>query len=148
MKKIKVILAAVVLSAFALTSCSSDDDSTPATLIGKWNRTKTVSVIGTSNTTTPYVNNQATCGKDYIEFTAANVLRNVVFNKDAQGVCSEAPGDQGAYTKTNDALTIVGGLYDGTYAISTLSGSELRIVDQGTVGDVDVTTTIYFSRAK
>jgi len=149
MKKIKIVLATVLFSAFALTSCSSDDDGAPTTLVGKWNPTKTTTVVGSGNgQTTNYVDNQVSCGKDYIEFTGTNIVKNVVWNKSADGVCSEAPGDAGAYAKVADVLTITGGVYEGTYAVSRLTGSELRLVETATVGGAVVTSTRFFSKAK
>jgi len=148
MKKIKIVLAAVICSVFALTSCSNDDDSgVGASIVGKWNPQQTVTSVGTANQPAePYVNNQVSCGKDYIEFADPSILKNVVWNKDADGVCSETPGTVGAWAKTGDVVTVTGGSFAGTYKVTRLTGSELRLAETGTIGGVAVTTTIYFAK--
>ena len=150
MKKIKVALAAFVLAGLTLTSCGSDDNGggTPAEITGKWNPTKTVTKIGTTTDTQDYVNNTTTCDKDYFEFvgTTGGNLRDVIFVSGQNG-CSEDLGDPATWTKADKALTIVGGDLEGSYEITTLSGSDLVISDKFTQAGQEVSITYHFRKA-
>jgi hypothetical protein len=118
MKKLMSLGFALV----CLASCSSDDDNTPAVnldnLQKKWYNVSTI--IG--GQTIPYDGNEP-CGKDYLEFQAAGVLREVdVYD------CQEDPdATLGTYTAAQTTLTTV---LDGetiTYTIKTLNASSLQI---------------------
>ncbi|AWA30809.1 hypothetical protein HYN48_12365 [Flavobacterium magnum] len=146
MKKIKFLaMAAIASLAF---SCSSDSDSGPApTIIAKWNLTKTVSVVSGTTDTDPYTDNEPGCDKDYIEFVTGGVLKNIIFFKNAENVCTEDAGDQGTWTQAGDALNVTGGALAGTYEVTKLTNSELQIRATSTVGGTTVTVTRYFNKA-
>ena len=150
MKKIKNLFAAFTITALALTSCSSDDNgaSTEASIVGKWTPTKTVSVTGTANTSIPYTDNEPNCDKDYIEFASGGGFSRVTYFKDGDNNCTQQSATAQTYTKTNSALTISGGLYAGTFEVTKLSSSELRLKQQSTSGGVTTTNTINFSKVQ
>lgn len=150
MKNIKILLATAIIAAFTLTSCNKDEDNGPVTngsITAKWNPTKTVVSANGGNITQNYTDNEAGCTKDYIEFTAANALNNVVFFKNADNVCTASTATPATYSKSANTLTVVGGEYEGTYTISTLSGSELIVKSVETVSGNQITTNIYFTKA-
>ncbi|WP_219928749.1 lipocalin-like domain-containing protein [Flavobacterium pallidum] len=129
-------------------SCSSDSDSGPApTIVGKWNLSKTVSTVAGATDTQPYTDNEVGCDKDYVEFVTGGTLKNIVFFKNAQSICTEDAGEQGTWTQANNALNITGGEFEGTYQVAKLSNSELRITASSTVGGAPVTVTYYFNKA-
>jgi len=149
MKTIKVLLAALIVTAFS-TSCSKDDDgnSTGGDLTAKWNQTKTVLKISGETYNQPYDENQAGCDKDYLEFTDAGMLIDVVYYDPAGAeTCAEDSTDPVAYTKSDNTLTIAGGEYGGTYTIKKLTGSNLEIEQTSTAGGLTTVTTVYFTKA-
>lgn len=140
---------AFVVAGMTLVSCSSDDDSGAApTIEGKWNQTKTVTKIGSaSSQTQDYSGNEAGCEKDYIQFVASGVLRDVILFKDAQNNCQENAGTEGSWSKSDDNLTIEGGDFAGSYTITKLSASNLVIVNNSTQAGQDFVITYYFDKA-
>lgn len=148
MKKIKVALVLLVTGALSLTSCSSDDSGSSASIEGKWNPEKTVIKSSGNTITQKYDENEAGCDKDYIEFVSGGVLRNVIWFKNAENVCTENAAAPQVWSKTDNELSISGGEFDGTYDIAKLSGSELRLVSQESFGGVAATVTVYFKKAK
>ena len=73
MKKLKLFVSLFFVTGMLLTSCSSDDDNTPAgpvtngNISAKWNPVKTIFKV---NDAAPneflYTENEETCAKDYI----------------------------------------------------------------------------------
>lgn len=151
MKNIKILLATAVIAAFTLTSCSKDDNNTgPVTngsITEKWNQTKSVVSANNQNITQNYIDNEVGCTKDFIQFTTTNAFNNVVYYKNADNACTEDAASPVTYIKSTNALTINGGEYDGTYTITTLSGSELIVKSVETISGTEITTTTYFSKA-
>lgn len=148
MKKIKVVLASLTIATLTLTSCSSDDSSgTSVSIVGKWNPIKTVIKSSGSTITQDYDENEAGCAKDFIEFVEGGVLRNVIYFKNAENACTEDAAEPEVWAKTDDELTITGGEYDGTYEITKLSGSELRVTQTESLGGTTATVTVYFKKA-
>jgi len=149
MKKIKVLLAAVILTGLTLTSCSSDDDSggTSASIVGKWTPVKTIFKINGQSLTTPYEDNEAGCDKDYLEFVEGGAVNDVIYYKNAQNVCTQDVGDPATWVKNNNSLTVNGTFdYDGTYTIEKLTGSELRVSTSESSGGVTSTAITYFTK--
>ncbi len=147
MKKIKVVLATLIMAGLTLTSCSSDDSSgTAASIVGKWNETKTVTKISGSTVTQTYENEEG-CDKDFVEFKAGGTLDRVTYFTNASDDCEASSQTGVGYTKTDDVLVINGSIYEGTYEITKLSGSELRVVTEDNTGGTSFTTTIYFKKA-
>ena len=148
MKTIKVLLSALVISAFSF-SCSSDDDgsSTGGDLTARWNPTKTIVKISGESFTQNYTSNEPGCDKDYIEFTDGGLVNNAIYFKNAEEVCTQDAATPVEYTRTDNTLVIADGEYGGTYEISKLTGSELQIKQTSTSGGITSETTVYFSKA-
>jgi hypothetical protein len=149
MKTIKVVLAALVISAFSFTSCSSDDEgsSTGGDLTAKWNPIKTIVKIAGQEVEQPYEENEPGCSKDYVEFTDAGAFNNVIYFKNADNVCTEDSGAPVTYTRNENTIVISGGEFGGTYTITRLTGSELRVQQTSTSGGITATTTIFLTKA-
>ena len=151
MKKIKVLLVAFVLGGLTLTSCSSDDNSTPASINAKWTPTKTVIKIGANQEVSEdYTNNQEGCDKDYIEFSETNsVFKDKYFYKNGSNACIEDDAaDPGTFNNSNDVLIINAddSTYDGTYKVTTLTNNTLVISFDTQVGTNMVTTSYHFKK--
>jgi hypothetical protein len=149
MKKIKILLAAIIVTGLSV-ACSSDDDGSAikGDVNGKWNPSKTTVKVGTETFTQNYTLNEEGCSKDYIEFDTANVLNFAVYNRNPDtNACEEVAGTPSTWARDENTLTIVGGQYDGTYEITKLNNSELRIQDESTSAGVTTTTTVYFTSA-
>jgi hypothetical protein len=149
MKNLKVAITALTIAGLSLTSCSSDDSSgTAASIVAKWNQTKTVTKVGNSgNITQSYQENEVGCDKDYIEFTANGAVNDVIYFKNATNVCEADLATPTSYTKTDNAMTIAGGEFQGVYEITKLSGSQLIIKSIENVSGNEITTSIYFNKA-
>ncbi len=151
MKKMRIFVAAFVVAGLGLTSCSSDDNSSagePATIEKKWNQTQTVTKVG-SNTlpAVPYEDNVADCSKNYIEFAAGGVYKDVVYFKQG-GNCQENIAEPGTWSKTDSQLVINnGGDLTGTYTINKLTLNALEISTSSVAAGVTTTTTVYFTQA-
>jgi hypothetical protein len=150
MKKLRILIATVVIAGISAVSCSSDDDggAVSGSIERKWNPTKTTVKVGSDTFTQNYADNEVGCSKDYIEFAAANVLNRVVYNRNVDtNECESVNGTPATWARDENTLTITGGQYEGTYEIVKLNGSELRIEDESTAAGVTTTTTVYFNKA-
>jgi hypothetical protein len=150
MNKIKLFAAALAIGALSF-SCSSDDSEN---LLGgdftaKWNPIKTVIKISGETFEEQYDSNQAGCDKDFVEFTEANTVNNVIYYDPAGAVtCAEDAEPIQEYTRTDNTLVVSGGQYGGTYEITKLTSSELRLEQTSTAGGgITTVTTIYFNKA-
>ena len=148
MKKIKFFLPLILVFLSTLISCGSDDNtpSTPASIIAKWNVSKTVVKTSTNTSEIPYTSNEAGCDKDYTEFAANGSLNKVVYFKNASNVCTPDAAGGSTWNKSNNTLTITGGEFAGTYQIKTLSESQLTIESTQTLSGTQFTTTVYFNK--
>ncbi|HLA57048.1 MAG TPA: hypothetical protein VK623_13165 [Flavobacterium sp.] len=149
MKKIKILLAAIIVTSLSVVSCSSDSDgnSTNGNIVAKWNPVKSTLKVGTQTVTQPYEENEPGCPKDYVNFLEAGTLANVIYFKNASDECTADAATQVNWVKDGTTLVITGGEYDGTYEITKLTSSELRIADESTSGGITTTATVYFSKA-
>ncbi|HEX8270843.1 MAG TPA: lipocalin family protein [Flavobacterium sp.] len=151
MKRFKLLFAVVMLSGFTLTSCSKDDGpgedtGTDGNIVGRWNQDRTVFGFNGNEIEEEYVNEEETCGDDYLEFTNGGALIKSVRFKDANNICQVSSTTPVSYTRSNNTLTISGGEFQGTYEILRLTGLELWIRDEQTTGGATTTTTFYFDR--
>ncbi|HEU0137942.1 MAG TPA: lipocalin family protein, partial [Flavobacterium sp.] len=124
MKSIKLFLAVVIASAFTMTSCSNDDDagiSTDGNIVGTWNYNRTITNLNGQETSQEYTSHEPGCEKDFQEFVAGGVFRDVVIYKNASNVCTE-DAESGTWTKSGNTLTLTGN-EAGTYQIIRLDGS-------------------------
>jgi hypothetical protein len=107
---------------FCLASCS-DDDSTPAVSLNNLQkRWYNVSTQYNGGTPAPYQGNLA-CGKDYLEFAANNVARQV----DVTDCQTDPTTTTGTYTASDKTLTTALGGTTVTYDIVKLDSKVLRI---------------------
>lgn len=155
MKNVKLLLSVLVASTL-MFSCSSDDgggSSTGGNIEARWNPTRTiVEVNGDTFLNEPYDENEPDCEKDYIEFTNPNVLNFVVYVQGAGGQCETSTADPATWSKNDntlvvDDLFINGEDFSGTWTITRLTGSELRIKKDMTSAGVTTTSKIYFTKA-
>lgn len=149
MKTIKLFAAALLMGAVSF-SCSSDDDENTlgGDLTARWNPTKTVVKISGESFTENY-ENQPGCAKDYIEFTDANMVNNVIyFDPAGAETCAEDAEPAQPYTRNENNLVIGGGEYGGTYEITRLTSSELRIEQTSTAGGLTTETTVFFNKTQ
>lgn len=136
-----------LLAVAFLSSCSDDDGgNVEASIEAKWTPTKTVTKIGSSNPISQnYSGNEPGCDKDYIQFQSGGTLKTAVFFKNASNACTEDAVNSN-WEKTNDALTISGGTYQGDYTIKKLNGSDLTLEGESTIGGTTTVTTVYFKK--
>lgn len=150
MKNIKILLATAIIAAFTLTSCSKDDNNngpvTNGSITEKWNPIKTIITTNGLDTTQSYGDNVATCDKNFLEFTATTA-NFVVYYKNSTGACQQDAPNTATYVKSGNNLVITGGKYNGSYTITTLSGSELIVKSVGTQSGIQFTTMTYFTKA-
>lgn len=153
MKKIKVIIAAVLFAGISAVSCSSDDDG-PAVrgeVNGTWNPIKTTVKVGNDTATFEYTSNETGCSKDYIEFAPNAVLNSGIYYRNGADVCTPETNSPGTYGRSDNTLVLdglVGTLdYDGTYEIIKLNGSELQIRNSNSSGGATTITTVFFRKA-
>ena len=142
----------MMVASAAVVSCSSDDDgpSNNGTIEARWNPVKTTVKVGSSSTITQnYEGNEPGCDKDYIEFVDGGVLNRVSSFRDADEICQTSSASTVAnWSKTDDMVTITGDTsYAGTYEVTRLTNSELRLEEIDNTGGITTVTTIYFSKA-
>ncbi|WP_298396681.1 lipocalin family protein [Flavobacterium sp.] len=142
MIKFKKLFLCSVLS-IGLLSCSKDDDSNNAAavaLAGKWQFTKTGTINSNNQEVLTDYQHESGCTKDFIELTAAGVLKSHEFeNPNCQETISTA-----SYSRNNNTITIT---YPGDPAINgeilelTNTTLKVKFVSSG-ITDVDILTRI------
>lgn len=114
-------LLALSLLLVGLASCSDDDNKSAVNLDNLQKRWYNVSTI-VNGTKIPYDGNLS-CGKDYLEFQASGVLKEV----DVYSCQEDADVTTGTYTAAQETLVTI---LDGetvTYTIKKLSSASLQI---------------------
>lgn len=114
----KLLALALVLA--GLVSCS-DDDSSSINLNNLQKRWYYVSTI-VSGRTIPYDGNLS-CGKDYLEFQAAGIVRDV----NVTSCQSDPTVEAGTYTAIDKTVVTVFGGETVNYTISKLDSKNLRL---------------------
>ncbi len=129
-----------------LISCS-DDDSNSASIIGGWNRVRTITQIGNdSPVENPYNGNEIGCDRDYIEFRDSELLRDVVWYKNSEEICTEDV-EELSWAKEGDLLTIDSDVDDPeTFTVTRLTNSTLEYRSEITTSGVVIKVTQVFSR--
>lgn len=153
MKKMKLAVFAFVAAGLTLVGCSDDDNKTVASIEGKWTPTKTITLFNGNQTVENYQENEAGCDKDYREFLAGGAYRYVIYYRNTTDVCTE-DALVSTYSKSGDTVTIVDTDPSatvtppdaGTYEITKLTGSELRLTSNATVGGVSVEVTRVYKK--
>jgi hypothetical protein len=155
MKKLKFFFAAILVTGM-MVSCSDDDDpAVSGSVEGRWNPVKTTVKVGSDTVTEPYDGHDPDCQKDYIEFADNAVLNIVAYNySDISNTCVAENAPAASWGRSDNTITITGTPdggnfdFDGTYTITKLNGSELRIQNVSTSGGTTITTTVFFSKAQ
>lgn len=149
MKVALKIVTILFVTLTLLTSCGGDDaPSVPPTILAKWTPSRTILEANGSRITTNYADNVPGCDKNFVEFTATNVFRNVVFFKNASNVCDQDEADPTTYTLNENNLVIASGLYSGNYTIFRLTNNELAIKTTESLSGVSTTITTYFNKVQ
>lgn len=132
MKKLILLFVACV-SLTTITSCSKDDDSSSASLEGKWEWSKEGFSANGQEVLSNY-EHTAGCSKDYIVITSTTVSDHT-FESNGTGGCSEDIFNT-TYTRSGNTLTVGTGALASTAQIASLTGSTLKITyaDEDTPG--------------
>lgn len=127
MKKIVLMAAFLSLGMFQV-SCDKEDneDYVPVpTLVGKWNYSKSGTMVGQSEVLSDYDGNEPGCTKDYIVFDPNGALLDVDFDS-TDSPCEEL-SEVGTYSVTGNTLTVNFGEGAESVQILNLSFTELKI---------------------
>jgi len=128
MKRLKFILGAILISGFALTSCSDDDSDSnqeqQASIEGKWFYAKQgFSAAGVDNLQN-YDGHEAGCTKDnFVLDAAAGSWKEYDY---ASTTCDETVVTS-TYTRNGNSITFGTGPDAETYEIQSVTDSSLRI---------------------
>jgi len=122
MKKLILLFVACV-SLTSITSCSSDDDNSSASLEGKWEYSKEGFASNGQEILTDY-DHATGCNKDFIQITATTVSDHEFFNN---GDGCEEDIFTVAYSRSGNTLTIGTGVDASVAQIVTLNGSTLKV---------------------
>lgn len=141
--RIRAVL--IALAVFCFWSCSSDDEPF-ASIVGQWNKVSTTTQVGhQAPNTVPYDSNTIGCHKDYWEFGEGEVLRDVVWYKNANEICTEDI-DLKTYVHTGDQLTISEPGLTETFTVIRLTGSLLEFQSTTHTGGITLKVTHTFAR--
>ncbi|WP_310558244.1 lipocalin family protein [Flavobacterium sp.] len=147
MKKLSNLFVLIVILVTVFTSCTKDI-SGPVDVNfaeGKWNFDKsTVSSSGfTLPYTTDYLKNEDGCPKDYIELLTGGVAKNGNYTS---GCAFEQKVGIWSTSGTNLIMSVAGSGIDGTFAIVSLSATELILKIDGTYEGKSGTLNLYFKK--
>jgi hypothetical protein len=128
--KIRSLLLALILSVgLFTTSCSSDDNEgeTLVPLEGKWDLSKTGTVINGTETLVDPIENANNCSKDYIELKLDNTIN--VGNYDSAVTACALTVQSGIYSRSHNNITTVVNGVTKTQDIVNLTLKELKVKD-------------------
>ncbi|MDQ6471229.1 lipocalin family protein [Flavobacterium sp. LHD-80] len=128
--KTRSLLLALILSIGLFTTSCSNDDNEGETLIpleGKWDLSKTGTVINGTETLTDAPENQSGCNKDYLELKLDNTV-NVGDYSSAVSACALTV-QSGIYSRSHNNLTTVINGVSKTQDIVNLTLKELKVRD-------------------
>ncbi len=135
MKKLAFLFVAAL--AIGTTSCSKDDDSSSASLEGKWEYTKDGGIIQGQEILTDYVH-AAGCAKDFTQISSTTIVDHEFFGDD----CLESTYTLN-YTRNGNTITITEGTEVFTGTILQLDNTTLKIkgeeITEGGITYSDVT---------
>jgi len=126
--KTKRLLFALILSiGLFATSCSSDDNEgeTLVPLEGKWELSKTGTVIGGTETLVDPIENQSGCNKDYLELKLDNTAHVGDYSTSACTLTVQS----GIYSRSHNNITTVINGVTKTQDIVNLTLKELKVKD-------------------
>lgn len=142
MKYTRLLSVSGMLAFSALALSCGSDDGFDASIIGKWNYSKTITTINNGSPNTQnYEGNTIGCDKDYQQFADGGVYRDVVLFKNEDQICTESV-ETDVYAKNGDQLTIG----ETTYTVTKLTDTELRYASTVVNGAVSVKVENVFRR--
>ncbi|AXB58725.1 lipocalin family protein [Flavobacterium fluviale] len=130
MKSRNILFAmALGLGMFA-TSCSSDDNEgeTIVPLQGKYNLSKTGTMVGTEEVLIDAIENAPGCSRDYLDLR----LSNAAVYGDYDGSNCALVETTGTYVRSHNDLTVTIGGITTTSDIMNLTNKELKLKDKAT----------------
>ena len=130
MKSRKILFTiALGLGMFA-TSCSSDDNEgeTIVPLQGKYNLSKTGTMVGTEEVLIDAIENAPGCSRDYLDLR----LSNAAVYGDYDGSNCALVETTGTYVRSHNDLTVTIGGITTTSDIMNLTNKELKLKDKAT----------------
>ncbi|MTH18005.1 lipocalin family protein [Flavobacterium sp. LC2016-01] len=128
--KTRSLLLALILSIGLFTTSCSNDDNEGETLIpleGKWDLSKTGTVINGTETLSDAPQNQSGCNSDYLELKLDNTV-NVGDYSSAVSACALTV-QSGIYSRSHNNLTTVINGVTKTQDIVNLTLKELKVKD-------------------
>lgn len=143
MKKIILLFVSVLSLGLVSTSCSksdSEDSSTSASIVGKWELYQTGEKIGSTESLDLYMH-QSGCAKDYAEFKV-----NGTFETKTYEVACAVSTTSGTYSKSGNSLTTTDEYGPTTVVIKELSSSTLKVYDTYTDGGTTYTDITVLKR--
>ena len=141
MKKISILVASAFVFGLTFTSCSSDDDSSGGSIVGKWNfSTEKVSINGITITDEAYSGNDEGCAtKDYLEISETTAVEYDYFG-------SECTLDTytSTYTRSGNTLTLTEDGEVSTVEVLSVNSNTLviRSVETMEGGNITYDTTL------
>lgn len=138
MKTKSIFLSALFLSIGLFTVSCSNDDNDGETIVpiqGKYNLSKTGSIIGGSEVLVDASQNQSGCNPDYLDLR----LSNAAVIGDYNGSNCSLTETTGTYVRSHNDLTLTFGNSSSTSDIMNLTNKELKIKDK-TTGIITVYT--------
>ena len=129
MKTKRILLGLLLCIGLTTTSCSNDDNEgeTLVPLSGKWDLSKTGTVINGTETLTDAAENQSGCNKDYLELKLDNTV-NVGDYSSVVSACALTV-QSGIYSRSHNNLTTVVNGVSKTQDIVNLTLKELKLRD-------------------
>lgn len=139
MKRLSVLVASALVFGLTFTACSSDEDSTPASIVGKWNNSKEMYNVGGQNfPEVAYDDHETGCAKDYLEFAEDGTWTiGDYYDTD----CSLST-NSGSYVQDGKTLT----WENGNTTVIKVSGSTLKLKTTETMDGMTMTTTETFTK--
>jgi len=142
MRKTIVFFVSIVLLGINFTSCSSNDDA-PASVVGKWNYSKTLtSINGVASPEEDY-ENEPGCSKDYFELKSGGAFDA----GDYSGSSCTLDKSVGTWTQNGSTITIVTDKDTFSGEVVSVSSTVLKIKTTETSNGFTVAVVITFTKA-
>ena len=137
MKSRKILFVLALSAGMFVTSCSNDDNEgeTIVPIQGKYNLSKTGTIVNGQEVLVDAPQNQSGCPGDYLELKLSNAA--VIGDYDGSNCALTETTD--TYVRSHNDLTITVGNVSSTSDIMNLTNKELKIKDK-TTGIITVYT--------
>lgn len=144
MKKLSVLFVSVLALGMSFVSCSKDDDNEVAASVeGKWNYTSAAIVAnGLEVPFNDFIENQASCAKDYIELKTAGVANSGEYDSDCKLTV-----ETGTWTKKDNTLTIVSDGESVPYEVVSVTNSTMKLKISYNEGGIALTVVVTLAKA-